>query len=746
MNSTNARKIKIYQHRYFKFDLIASIVVFLVAIPLCLGIALASGTPLFSGLISGIIGGIIVGILSQSSVSVSGPAAGLVAVVLSAVSQLGGFEHFLFALILAGIIQIIIGACRAGFIANYIPSNVVRGLLCAIGVLIILKQLPLAFTHAQSYEALLTSLRDTAKDYQWQPVLHLASHLSPGACLITIISLYTLIFFDKTKHSWLKNIPGAIVVVLLGVGINEIFDLYLPSFTQDMNHLVNIPVSHSINEFFHQFTRPNFSHWQHWDIYLNAVILAVVASLETLLNLEGAIKLDQRHRPCSADRELIAQGVGNTLAGFLGGLPITSVVVRTSVNIQAGARTKFATILHGLLILACIMLVPNWLNRIPLAALASILIYSGYKLSHPSIYRQIYTKGMAYFIPFVTTVIAITLTTLLTGILIGLAVSFFFILRQNSQARLDILNERHPAGEVKRILLPAQITFLSKGALTEELASIPEQTTLVIDASHTQYIDQDILELLEDFKDRQAIDKSIQLSFTGFKKKYDIHDQIELINVTTYDIQSALNPKEVLTILTEGNQRFLKDTPIHRNVPEEIRATSKEHYPIAIVLSCIDSRMPIESMFDVGVGDVFVARVAGNIVNPDILASIEFACQDAGAKLIVVLGHTRCGAITAACTESQQYSGHLKNLIQKIRDAHLEDVHLKEESSPTNSSTKMEPFIHQVTRENITHSVAAIYHQSQNLRELIDTGHVGLIGALYDVHTGKVQFDQEFFR
>lgn len=733
-------RIKAYPLQNLPYDVLAGLVVFLVAIPLCLGIALASGAPLFSGIISGILGGLVVGALSQSAVSVSGPAAGLVAVVLASIAELGGFNHFLFALMLAGLLQILIGALRAGFIADYIPSNVIGGLLCAIGVLIIIKQLPLAFTHASSYSALMTSLRDTSQDYQWQPVLHLLSHVNVGATVISLLSLATLVFFDKQQRGWLANVPGAVVVVFLGVAINELYDWVLPNLTQDSTRLVNLPVSHSFQQFLSHFARPDFSHWRHLDIYVNALILAVVASLETLLNLEGSIKLDKRRRPCSADRELIAQGVGNTLAGFIGGLPITSVVIRTSVNVNAGARSKLATLAHGLFILIAVMLAPHWLNCIPLASLAAILIYSGYKLSHPVIFKRMFAKGWSYFIPFIVTLLMITFTTLLIGILVGLAVSFFFILKRNSEARLDIFNEKHPSGVIKRILLPEQITFLSKASLAAELHDIAADTTLVIDASHTQYMDQDILELLDDFKDRQAPDKNIQLSFTGFKEKYDIHNQIEFINVTTFDIQSALSPKEALAILKEGNQRFIKNTPINRNLPEEIKATSRSQFPIAVVLSCIDSRMPIESVFDVGVGDVFVARVAGNVINDDILASIEFACHTAGVKLIVVLGHTRCSAISAACQAKPASSEHLAELFNKIKPAIEAEHETKLERHHEN-----EAFMLNVTRQNVTNTVHAIFAESQLLRDAINQLQVGLVGALYDVRTGKVQFDPDFY-
>lgn len=737
VDATTYRKMKIYQRRYLKFDLTASFVVFLVAIPLCLGIALASGAPLFSGILAGIIGGLVVGSISQSSVSVSGPAAGLVAVVLSAIAQLGSFNAFLLALVFAGFLQILIGSLRAGFIADYIPSNVVRGLLCAIGILIVIKQLPLAFTHTVQNQTLMETLRESSETLDWQSIVGLAGHINVGASVITLIALAVLFYFDHVKVKILSAIPGPVVVVILGIVINELYRWLSPSLVQYSAQLVNIPVSDDWKQFFSQFETPDYSSWKNINIYITGFVLAIVASLETLVNLEGATKLDKRRRYCSRDRELVAQGVGNLLSGVIGGLPITSVVVRTSVNINSGAKTKCSTILHGFLILFVVMLIPTWLNCIPLAALAAILIHAGYKLTKPIIYKEMYKLGFAQFSPFIVTIIAIVFTNLLLGILIGLAISFFFILKHNSQIRLDILNEKHPSGEVKRIILPQQISFLRKAALVAELEAIPQHTQLVIDARYTTYIDQDILELINEFKERGAPDRNIALNLIGFKKKYHIHDRVDFINVTTYDVQSALTPSDVLAILKEGNQRFIKDVPIHRSFPEEIKATSQDQFPIAVVLSCIDSRMPIESVFDVGVGDVFVVRVAGNVINSDVLASMEFACDIMGVKLILVLGHTRCGAIKAACDGAT--GGHLTELLGKIKPA-IE----AEQNTQENRTSENESFLLNVTKNNVAYAMQGIYSNSPILRDLLHKNSIGLMGAIYDVRTGKVTFDKHF--
>lgn len=725
-----------YPIHYLKNDFIAGFVVFLVAIPLCLGIALASGAPLFSGLIAGVVGGIVVGLMSQSSVSVSGPAAGMVAIVLMSITQLGSFNAFLLALFFAGILQIIIGGLRAGFIADYIPSNVIQGLLCAIGILIIVKQLPFAFTYSSENPLLLSFLKEAAETLDLEPLQDLYSHLNIGAMFISAMSLAVLIFFDKTNNRYLKTLPGSIVVVLLGAIINEVYAHVWPSLAQYSTELVNIPINTSFQSFIGQFQHPHWESYVNPKIYLYAFILAAVASLEALLNLEAAEKLDKQRRYCSRNRELIAQGSGNILSSLLGGIPITSVVIRSSVNIQTGSKTKASTIIHGICILLVTVAIPTWINLIPLASLATILMYVGFKLTKPIIYKNMYDQGFARFFPFLVAVLAIIFTNLLTGILIGLFASFFFILKNNSQIQLDIINEKHPRGTVKRIILPEQMSFLCKASLVAELGMIPEGTHLIIDARYTKYIDEDIKEVLEVFKNNQAPDKNIALNLLGFKEHYEIHDQIDFINVTTYDTQSAITAPEVLEILKEGNKRFTNDQPIHRNLPDEIRATSAAQHPIAIVLGCIDSRVPVETIFDMGVGNIFVARIAGNVVNDDIIASIEFACHVSGAKLIVVLGHTFCGAIKAAC-EHDSIDGHLGALIEKIKPA----VEAEKKNTP-HSHTQ---FLDKVTELNIENSLQNIFNQSELLNRMIKDKQVGLIGALYNVSSGVVSFDQHLF-
>ncbi|MFA5960749.1 MAG: SulP family inorganic anion transporter [Tatlockia sp.] len=730
---THLRRMHIYQHRYLKDDLIAGFVVFLVAIPLCLGIALASGAPLFSGILSGIIGGVLVGLLSGSQVSVSGPAAGMAAVIVAAVTQLGDFNTFLLALSLAGLIQIIIGSIRAGFVADYIPSNVVQGLLCAIGILLIIKQLPLAFSLSTELKELESHLLESTEGLAIYPLNSLIHHINTGAALFSLISLAILIFSENSKSRWFTNIPAPILVVFAGILLNEVFLLTHSSLAQNNPDLVNIPVHNALSDLFSQLQFPTWTALANPKVYLYGFIIAIVASMESLLNVKAAEKLDRKHRYCSKDQELVAQGVGNLAAGLIGGIPITSVIVRTSVNIQAGSKSKMSSVYHGVYLLIAVLLFGHWLNKIPLSSLAAILIYTGYKLTKPSIYTSMYQQGMDRFIPFIATVISIVLFNLLLGIVIGLCIGLFFILKTNSNARLDIIKEIYTTGEANRLVLPQQITFLNKASLIAELSAIPRNSQLIIDARYSTYIDKEIIELIEEFQTTQAPLKQISLNLIGFQDHYNIHDHINFINVTTYDVQSNLQPFAVLNILREGNQRFLNNTRIHRITKIDIEYTAKTQHPIAVVLGCIDSRVPVETIFDMSFGDIFCVRVAGNVVNNDILASIEYACHVAGAKLIVALGHTGCGAIQAACDHVKQ--GHITQLLARIQPSIAAETQTTENRTSTNRA-----FVTRVTELNIANTIQQIFQDSAILKEMINQEHIGIVGAIYDISSGKVTF------
>lgn len=724
------KKTNIYFKRFFRNDLLASIVVFLVAIPLCLGVALAAGAPIYSGIVSGISGGIIAGLLSRSNLSVSGPSAAIVAIIISALSQLQHYETVLLAIFFAGILQVMAGYKRCGFFADYIPNNVIQGMLSAIGILLIIKQIPLSFTITKNFGELQAALVDSAEGVGFHPLMNLAFHINSGGLILSTFALSVMLYIEKTKVSWLKLLPGAIVVVILGSLLNMWFIHHKSIFAQHVPLLVNIPQYDSLGHIWQTLAKPNWSEWLNPQVYLYAFLIAAVISLETLMNITATEKVDPRHQSIDKDRELYAQGLANMIAAIFGGIPLSSVIVRTSVNIQSNAKTKVSTILHGVFLLLSFCFIPHILNQIPLCILSSILIFTGYKLTKPKIYQSLYQQGMHRFLPFIVTLLVIVCFNLLLGIIIGLITHLFFILRSSSQVRIDLIQEVYPTGISNRLVLPQQTTFLNKASLIAELNTIPNDSQLIIDARFTEFMDKEIIEFIQEFKEEQAPQKNISLNLTGFKDHYAIHDHVNFINVTTFDAQSVLSPTKVLDILKQGNERFLNDQIIHRSNMMDIQHTAKTQHPIAIVLGCIDSRVPVETIFDMTLGDLFCVRIAGNVVNDDILASIEYACHVVGAKLIVVLGHTGCGAINAACHNFKE--GHITQLLKKIKPA----IHVQEKVS----STINEHFIEHVTHLNIAHSMSEITHKSPILHQLLEEQKIGIVGAVYDIHSGRVQF------
>src|SRR5688572_11779963 len=407
-----------------KYDLPAGIVVFFVAVPLCLGIALASGAPLFSGLIAGIVGGIVVGAVSNSSLGVSGPAAGLTVIVFSAIQQLGSFQVFLAAVVIAGVLQILLGLIRAGIIAYYFPSSVIKGMLTAIGIIIILKQIPHAFGYDADYEGDFTFLQMDGHN-TFSELIYMLEAITPGAIVVSIISLTILFLWEahlSKKYPALKLVQGPLVAVVVGIAYQFVTAAYFPELSLSSQHLVNVPVSGSPSEFFAQFMLPDFTAIARLDVWIVGVTLAIVASVESLLSTEAIDKLDPYKRLTNTNRELIAQGTGNMLTGLIGGLPVTQVILRSSANVQSGGKTKLSTIFHGMLLLLCVILIPRLLNAVPLAVLASILLVIGYKLANPFVFKQMARLGWSQFLPFIATITGIVFTDLLKGISIGLKI------------------------------------------------------------------------------------------------------------------------------------------------------------------------------------------------------------------------------------------------------------------------------------------------------------------------------------
>lgn len=512
--------------RYFKSDMLSGMVVFLVALPLCLGIAVASGAPPFAGIITGVIGGIVVGLLSNSNVSVSGPAAGLIAIVVAAITDLG-YEVFLVAVVLAGLIQFVLGIIKAGTISSYFPTSVIEGMLVAIGIIIIKKEIPHAIGYDKEHEGDFFSYKLLSEDEGFfTEIVHSLNYAHTGAIIVTIISLAILFAFNKvTALKRIKAVPGALVVVVVGIILNQVFISTGSSLAIiGQEHLVTLPIASSFSEFIGQFNTPDLSAFTDPKVWVVGVTIAVVASIETLLCLEAGDKMDPLRRFSSANTELRAQGIGNMLSGLIGGIPMTSVIVRTTANVNAGAKTKLSAIAHGIFLLLAVLIIPGLLNKIPMACLAAILIMIGLKLASPKVFKHMWSTGKHQFIPFIVTVIAVVVTDLLKGVGIGLAVSIFFILRGNMKFAYFFKKEKHHEGETIHIDLAQEVSFLNKAAIKQTLAHLPSNSKVVIDAANTVYIDYDVLELLRDFLNFGSKDKNIAVQLRNFKPAYKMED------------------------------------------------------------------------------------------------------------------------------------------------------------------------------------------------------------------------------
>lgn len=481
-----------------------------------MGIALGSNAPLFSGIIGGIVGGIVIGLLSGSQLSVSGPAAGLTAIVAAAILELKVYEAFLLAVVIGGVIQVILGFIKAGVLGDYIPSSVIKGMLAAIGLILILKQLPHLFGYSSDFVGDET-FRQKDGENTFSELGNIFGHILPTAATIGILSILIQIVWDKylvKLHKAFKLIPAPLVVVVVAVAINELVRSFDPQLAVNSTHMVNIPVADSIREFGSFFSNPDLSFITNVQVWIAALTIAIVASLETLLNVEAADELDPYKRVTPTNRELKAQGVGNIVSGLIGGLPLTSVIVRTSANVNAGAKTKMSTILHGILLLLSVAFIPRILNLIPLSSLAGILIYIGFKLAKPSIFKEFYKKGLGQFLPFVITIVAILFTDLLVGILIGCTAGLFFVIRSNFKSAVFVVNDNNNY----LFRLRKDVSFLNKPIIKNKLEQVPEDSYVLIDATRADFIDLDIVEVIEDFKKHAHLKNiKVELKQSNFK-------------------------------------------------------------------------------------------------------------------------------------------------------------------------------------------------------------------------------------
>ncbi|MEZ6139846.1 MAG: SulP family inorganic anion transporter [Zavarzinella sp.] len=722
-------------------DFLAGIIVFLVALPLCLGIALASNAPLFSGLVAGIVGGILVGLLSGSQTSVTGPAAGLTAIVAAQITSLGSFNTFLLAVFIAGIIQIGMGIAKAGILSSFFPSSVIKGLLAAIGVILILKQLPYLLGHDMK------STEVSAPNIIIEMKHIFIGEIHLGALVVGLLSMAFLIVWDKIKVLKKSLVPAPLLVVVFGVIVSQIFRTLGGDWvlSNPDRFMVQVPVAENPMQFLGFFTMPDFKQLSNEAVYITAITIAIVASLETLLNLEAVDRLDKKQRTSPASRELFAQGVGNMTCGLIGGLPVTSVIIRGSVNINAGSETKLSAVIHGVLLLGCVMLLPVYLNFIPLSCLAAILLMTGFKLVSINLMKQMWKDGFYQFFPFIITLLAIVISDLLIGIVIGLIVSVFFVLNSNMRRPIRRYVERHVGGDVLHIELANQVSFLNRAALENVLRSAKPGSHILLDGRNTDYIDPDVLSLIKDFKAETAPIYNIQVSLKGFRDKYQLQDEIQYVDYTTRELQEQLTPEKVLRYLIEGNKRFRLGRSLERDYNRQINSTAARQSPMAVILSCIDSRAPVELVFDLGIGDVFSARIAGNVTSTGLVGSIEYACAIAGAKLIMVMGHTRCGAVGAAveyvCKErtiAEDTGCQLIDpLIQEI--SHSIDRHVCSTIHKKNPS-QIQDYANEVATKNVRHSIQRILEMSIKLKELVNEGKIAIVGAVYDVASGEIHY------
>lgn len=728
-------------------DAMSGTIVFLVALPLCLGIALASGAPLFSGIIAGIIGGIVIGILSGSNTSVSGPAAGLTAIVASQISATGSFQAFLLAVSIAGVLQIILGLVKAGSLSAFFPSSVIKGLLAAIGTILIIKQLP----YLLGYDMVPKSTSPGHSNIFTQVSKIFTGEIHLGALIIGLVSLVTLIVWDRIKVLKQSLVPSPLIVVIMGLIMGALFNSLGESMalSQRERFMVNVPVSESISGFLGLLTLPDFSQWKNPAIYIAAVTIAIVASLETLLNLDAVDKLDKKQRLSPPSRELWAQGVGNLVCGMLGGLPVTSVVIRGSVNVNAGSETKLSAIIHGVLLLVCVMLVPKMLNMIPLSCLAAILLMTGFKLVSPKLWKSLWLEGRAQFLPFVITLAAIVATDLLIGITIGMIVSIIFILASNLSLPIRQVIEKHVGGEIRHIELANQVSFLNRAALENALREAPSGSHILLDARRTNYIDPDILSLIREFKEITAPALNVQLSLRGFKDSYNLPDDIQFVDYTTRELQAQLTPQRVLQILRDGNHRFRTGHRLERDLTTANQDHTAKETPMAVIFSGVDPRTPAEMIFDLALGDAYSIRSAGNLISNSVVGSMEFGVLVGKAKLVLILGHTGSNLIHYAFqseTRDPQTTSPLPNCesLNEILAGLRQSITAEEiaQFGALSDDQKLQ-MVDAISRRNVVKCVRQVCQKSSELRRQVESGSLAVVGAMFDVKSGAVEFLEE---
>jgi carbonic anhydrase/SulP family sulfate permease len=566
-----------------------------------------------------------------------------------------------------------------------------------------------------------------------------------GAIAIGMFALVLLFAWDRIRPLKKSFVPAPLVVVFLGVIFKFVFDSLGMPWKIETTHLVQVPVAKEWSELATFFYFPDWAQLAKPAVWIAGVTICLVATLETLLNLEAVDKLDPEQRISPPNRELIAQGLGNLTCGLFGGIPITSVIVRSSVNINSGAKTRLSAIFHGVLLAACVILIPQWLNQIPLAALAAILLHTGTKLVHPKLFARMWRDGFYQFVPFVSTLIAIVFTDLIIGVGIGLGISIAFILYRNIRRPVPQAIESRLGESIIHLQLPGQVSFLNRAGLQTALDSARPGSHLLIDASLSDFIDPDILALIRDFQEMTGPVRGVKVSTKGFHERMGIADRVLYQEYSTRELQQRLSPKEILELMKEGNERFRSGLRLQRDLTYQIGAGAAGQHPLAVILGCIDSRAPAEIIFDVGLGEVFSTRIAGNVVRAKVLGSLEYACAVAGAKLILVMGHSRCGAVQTAVQLAVTGEtscgpvgcGHLDLIIEEIQKS-IEPGSLRDWDRMT--AEERQGVVDAVAKRNALNSARWIYRESETLQRLADAGKIAIVSAIYNLDQGAIEF------
>ncbi|WP_017850848.1 carbonic anhydrase [Leptospira interrogans serovar Szwajizak] len=702
-----------------RHDFSAGLVVFLISLPLCIGIGFASGAPIVSGLISGIVGGIVISLISKSPLSVSGPAAGLTVIVFDSIKTLGNFNDFLLALCLAGIFQIILGFLKAGILSNFFPSAVVKGMLAAIGVVLILKQIPHAIGYDIDYEGDMGFFQKD-RENTFSEILTAFYRFTPGAIILFTVALVLILIWEKFKLHEKFIIHGSLVAIVTGVLLNEMFRIFELGIVVSGEHLIQpIQLNGALDLFLDDYS-PNFSQWKNQTIYFIAIKLCLVMSLETLLNLDAIEKIDPQRRIVSKNRELVAQGTGNLCSAILGGLPITSVIIRSSANLHAGARTRFSSFLHGLLILVSVILIPVWIAKIPLASLAAVLLVVGYKLTDYKILQTQYKKGMDQFLPFISTLVGIVFTDILVGIGIGCLFSVFFIMRRNILNPYQFNKKEMAYGVEVKIDLSEDVSFLNKSSMLYKLDKVPDNAHLIIDGSRSKYIDPDVLEIIEDFK-IVARSRNIKLEIIDVTSSYEKIQNKPLDLVLQQDYQKLFENNRIWV-----EEKLSKD-------PDYFKNLALGQTPQYLLISCSDSRLSVNEMTGTSAGELFVHRNIANLVidtDMNLMSVLQYSVEVLKVRHIVVCGHYGCGGVKTAI--DGKYHGLIDAWLRHIKQVYR--MNRKELSGILDENEKHERLVELNVREQVYNLCMTTIVQNAWSRG----NDLQLHGWVYDLKQGKI--------